>query len=247
MTLTAPQPCPLTLERISIHSVQASQVILSLVTSPCRITTLHIGAAIFLIPPQRQPLHTEPHSYISQLLRTVSFTLEELRCHSGYFRTREVDRCLAHLDLNGLNKLRQLELYFTRIDDDAPFPSSLLDFFDKISQYDKPPRLEVLSIPYLPEHVHFMDMQKFDEILQRPCFSSLRQLKCEFFCSYTQKDVRKQHDSGKRQFPKPDEDSPAEVDLQKRIQDFRTVHLCKCEERGILVMDIYYDYNPQPK
>ncbi|EEB89263.1 hypothetical protein MPER_12658, partial [Moniliophthora perniciosa FA553] len=210
------------LQKIVLNYVRTPDFIRLFHGSPClKILHLQGGSSFF----KKFVNSDEVRAAITQLLRTTA--LEEFRCEYCFNEPTEIDKLLAKLDLTGLSNLRQVELEFRTYVEGAAFPSSLPDFFDKVSTYNDTisSNLEVLSIPYLPEHIHHMDFQKFDEILQRPYFSSLRQLKCSF----------------------TNEDSAAELDLRERIRDFRATYLPKCEARGILVTDHKHYYRPPPR
>ncbi|ESK89599.1 hypothetical protein Moror_8670 [Moniliophthora roreri MCA 2997] len=232
------------LQKIVLDYVRTLDFIRLFHGTPClKILHLHGGSIFF----KKFVNSNEVRAAITRLLRST--TLEEFRCEYRFNKPTEVDKFLAKLDLTGLSNLRQIEFEFHTYVEGAAFPSSLPDFFDKLSTSNDTisSSLEVVSIPYLPEHTRYMDFQKLDEILQRPYFSSLRELKCSFTCDFTQKDVAKQLKRGKRTYPQPDSDSAAESDLRERKRDFGVMYFPKCEARGILVTNHEYCYNPPPR
>ncbi|ESK89590.1 hypothetical protein Moror_8661 [Moniliophthora roreri MCA 2997] len=230
------------LETIILHNETNVEFIRSLHGAPC-IKVLHLEGSVLL----DALLESEDlQSSIAQLIHSARSTLEEFRCQSYFDDPMEIDNFLAWLDLTGLNKLRRIELDFDPYVESTDFPSSFPDFFDKLSTSNNifPSQLEVLSIPFLPQHTCNTDFQKLDDILQRPYFSSVRELKYNFTCNFTRNDVMKQYRRRKRWYLRPDEDSAAELDLQERIRDFRVTYLPKCEARGILTTGHNYYYKP---
>uniref|UniRef100_A0A0W0GDP4 F-box domain-containing protein n=1 Tax=Moniliophthora roreri TaxID=221103 RepID=A0A0W0GDP4_MONRR len=240
-TLAIERPHP-TLERIILQDVTNVNFIRSLHEFP-RIKVLYLEGSILLDALLESE---ELQSSITQLIHSARSTLEEFRCQSYFDDPMEIDAFLAWLDVTELNKLRRIELDFDPYVESTDFPSSFPDFFDKLSTSNNifPSQLEVLSIPFLPQHTCNTDFQKLDDILQRPYFSSVRELKCNFTCNFTRNDVMKQYRRRKRWYLRPDEDSAAELDLQERIRDFRVTYLPKCEARGILTTGHNYYYKP---
>uniref|UniRef100_A0A0W0G6W6 Uncharacterized protein n=1 Tax=Moniliophthora roreri TaxID=221103 RepID=A0A0W0G6W6_MONRR len=236
-----------TLERIILDNVANVDFIKSLHGAP-HLKVLHLeGLTLFRHLVESHELQL----CITQLMHSARSTLEEFRSRFYFENPTEIDNFLAWLDLTKLCKLRRIDLDFDLFTEDPAFPLSFCDFFDKLSTSSDTvsSNLEVLSIPSLPKHIQCMDFQNFDEILQRPYFSSLRELKCTFTCDFTRKDAAKQIKHGGRQYFRPDEDSAAELDLRERIRDFKATYLPKCEARGIIFVTdtTYYYCNLPPK
>ncbi|KAI3611480.1 hypothetical protein WG66_002212 [Moniliophthora roreri] len=232
------------IERIAIDSLSEIDVFRTLIPTP-RLKTLQLEGHVLF---EELAGVDELRLVAEELLRSVSSTLETFICKAFCFNGGiALFSYLSILDLSGMTNLQRLEFDF-RSFKPSYYPSSVIDVLDRVSRSSDSAHLQVINIPFLPELSEAANFLKLDAvILRRPYFSSLRELKCQFSCDFTIKDVsrqRKRKYKRKSQwYTKPDEDSMAGKALQERIREFKAVFPW-CEKRGVLVVDVEYSYDP---
>ncbi|ESK94234.1 hypothetical protein Moror_8305 [Moniliophthora roreri MCA 2997] len=177
-------------------------------------------------------------SAITRLLASAGSSLEEFNCSVRPFPEYSrflLDKYLSSLRLSNNNCLRKIEL------DSRVHPPFILSFLDHLANMDeRPPYLHILELPHLPSLS--LDWVKLDEILQKPFFHALYELRTDIQCTFDQYDVVRQRAAA--WYPMPDLDSVAESVLRGNVVQFRT-RLTQCNERGILVLDVHYEYAPK--
>ncbi|KAK7036726.1 hypothetical protein VNI00_011391 [Paramarasmius palmivorus] len=230
------------IEKLELDSLGDVDLVRAIMPAP-KLKTLQLEGSIFF----EELMNTdELRAVTDDLIRSVGPTLETFICKGYYYNGGvAIYSYLTTLDLSGMPNLKRLEFDFTSFQGSC-YPSSVIDVLDKLSQHHNTPHLEILNIPFLPELSDYGDYPKLDTIIfRRPCFASLRELKCSFNCTFTIKDVAKQKKRKLRSqwYSKPDEDSEAEKGVQKRIQEFKAA-FAECDKRGILVVDVDYCYDP---
>ena len=161
---------------------------------------------------------------------------------------RLIDRLAQHSNIaegelsGGYPRLQVLELLIR--------PEELLRFLSDISH--EPPvepfipesPLKTLKIPSLWTRERTRaDWEDLDLVLQRPCFSSLEQLVCNFYIMFRSSDTTQQAKS--LSYAAPDECSPVAVALGKDIARLET-RLPRCSKRGIIAPNVKYSFIPDP-